>query len=107
MARFDPKHTADAFHRIAIEAERYMREAKSKIPRSSSYRGIHDDHLAKFHLYYYLAVQCESRERLLAELTRLTQEPHPAPSDAFDPSRFASAYQGWIRQEIARLSGFA
>src|SRR5579859_8184802 len=104
MTKFDAKHTAASFQHIANEAERYMLEAKSKISRTLSYRGLHDDHLAKFYVYNYLAVRCESREHVLDVLTRLLTEPHAAPSSAFDATRFKSAYQGCVRAEIQRLS---
>lgn len=106
MTKFDAKHTADSFQYIANEAERYMLEAKSKTSRTHAYRGLHDDHLAKFYVYNYLVVQCESREHLLAALRRLMKEPHAAPPFAFDAMRFASAYQGWVRHETKRLSAF-
>lgn len=104
MATFDAKHTADLYQHIANEAERYRLEAKSKMSTNLAYRGVHDDHFARFYIYNYLAARCDSREYLLAELTRLASEPHAAPSSAFDASRFASAYQEWVLYESNRLS---
>jgi hypothetical protein len=103
MAVFDPNAIAEAYHRIADEAERYMNEAKSKISRSPSYRRVHDEHLAKFSLYYRLAARCESRETLLEELTRLAREPPSAPSNAFDAEAFTSAYRGWVKSAISQV----
>jgi hypothetical protein len=105
MATFDSQSVSALYEHIAEEAERYLREVKVKAKKNKSYEDVHDDHLAKFNLYYYLPTKVESKERLLKELQRLKREPPRASSEAFDADRFSRYYLGWVEVEINRTVG--
>lgn len=86
----------------AESAERYMLECRSKLSRGDQYKELHDEHLAKFYVYYYIQGRTflETREKFVAELKRMLSEDYPPPHEAFDPASFTTWRKSYIRNLI-------
>lgn len=102
---WNPEKLSQLFISQAGEAERYMKEVKSKISRTDNYKPIFDEHLAKFYVYNYLHGRTflESRELLLNELKHMLSY-EIKPPDCYDLVNFERYRKFYINQLIAEYS---
>ena len=85
-------------------ADRYLREIRTKISRTTSYEHIYDETLAEFWVFNYLHGRTflSTRETLLAELRAFVSTP-ATPHDAYEMDRFRSFRQRVIESLISRF----
>ena len=106
MHDWDIDSLNQSFFNVARNAEIYLEEVKNKTKINKSYESVYDDHLAKFYVYNYLHGKTflVSRQALVDELTNLASLTLKAPHDAYDPIRFESCRQNYIRALIERFT---
>jgi hypothetical protein len=100
--RWNPESMSRSFISAAEDAERYMKQCKSKVAQTDRYKELHDEHLAKFYVYNYLHGRTflETREQFLAELREMVAADYPAPHEAFDPNTFTTWRKSYIQNLI-------
>jgi hypothetical protein len=96
---WNPAAAHDYFLHGAEEAERYLREVRSKIKSNPSYERVHDEHLAKFYVFNYLHGRTflDSRESLLRELNTMLRQP-VSTTEAYDADRFETYRKSYITE---------
>lgn len=100
-----PERISRSYEDIASVAEQYIGRCKEGAKTREGYKKLHDEHVAKFHLYNYLYGRTflDSPEKLFCELKRLRSSPPTPPRECFDGDWFTSWYVSYVRGELNRL----
>ncbi len=105
MAAWDTDALTRRFLHQAEDAERYLREVRSKVKSNPSYQHVYDEHMARFYVFNYLHGRTflETQDSLLRELRSLLNAKIPTP-DIYDKERFETYRRRYIEQLIEEFS---
>jgi hypothetical protein len=104
MSDWSAESLSDRFLRDAERTEARYVECRAKVPRSQSYKRLHDEALAEFYVANRLHGRTflASKERLSCELSNMLVEEFRN-ANAFDYEVFIETYRAEVRRLIAEF----